>query len=209
MRRWGFAYPGDNLGGAGAHWAGVCYRFNETEFRLRSHYTEKYGAAIMEGLTSQDWPVTYGDLEPHYERYEALAGISGNAGNVNGQTAPDANPFDAPRKKNYPNPPMKVPFAAALFGEAAARLGYHSYIQPSALVTRPYTNSEGLKHELLLLLRLLRAPRLRAFRQGITQYLHPARGPEAANLRTAHQRSCPAHRADAGQEARDWRHLCR
>ena len=145
MRRWGFAYPGDNLGGAGAHWAGVCYRFNESEFRLRSHYTEKYGAGIMEGLTSQDWPVSYNDLETFYERFEALAGISGNAGNVEGQpNAPDANPFDAPRKKNYPNPPMKVPFAAALFGEAAAKMGYHPYIQPSALVTRPYTNSEGL-----------------------------------------------------------------
>ncbi|EFH11319.1 GMC family oxidoreductase [Pseudoroseomonas cervicalis] len=144
MRRWGFAYPGTHLGGAGAHWAGVCYRFDEVEFRLRSHYTEKYGAGILEGLTSQDWPVTYADLEPHYERFEALAGISGRAGNVNGQTPPDANPFDPPRRKDYPNPPMKVPFAAALFGEAAARMGYHPYIQPSALVTRPYTNSEGL-----------------------------------------------------------------
>jgi gluconate 2-dehydrogenase alpha chain len=39
---------------------------------------------------------------------------------------------------------MRVPHAPALFGEAAAKLGYHPYIQPSALSTRPYVNSEGL-----------------------------------------------------------------
>ncbi|MCQ4159649.1 GMC family oxidoreductase [Roseomonas sp. GC11] len=145
MRSFTFAYPGDKLGGAGAHWAGVTYRFDEVEFRLRSHYTQKYGASILEGLTSQDWPVSYSDLEPYYEKFERLAGTSGKAGNLRGQKIVGGNPFEAPRQSEYPNPPMKVPFAAALFGESAANLGLHPFIQPASLVTRPYVNSEGLQ----------------------------------------------------------------
>ena len=32
----------------------------------------------------QDWPVSYDDLEPYYDRFEKLCGTSGKAGNLNG-----------------------------------------------------------------------------------------------------------------------------
>jgi gluconate 2-dehydrogenase alpha chain len=146
MRRWQFAFPANHLGGAGAHWSGAYYRFDPAEFRLRSHYTQRYGAGIFEeGITAQDWPLSYDELEPYYDRFDYLIGASGYAGNLGRKLQPGGNPFEPWRSRPYPNPPMKVPYASALFGEAAAKLGYHPYIQPSALATRPYTNSEGLQ----------------------------------------------------------------
>ncbi|MBY4897913.1 GMC family oxidoreductase [Cupriavidus sp. AU9028] len=145
MRRWQFAYPGTHLGGAGNHWSGAYYRFDPTDFKLRSHYSKRYGEKIFDpDLTAQDWPLGYDELEPYYDRFDYLIGASGYAGNLKGKLQPGGNPFEPWRSRPYPNPPMKVPFASALFGEAAAKLGYHPYIQPSALSTRPYVNSEGL-----------------------------------------------------------------
>lgn len=145
MRRWQFAYPGTHLGGAGNHWSGAYYRFDPVDFKLRSHHEKRYGKAIFASdITAQDWPITYDELEPYYDRFDYLIGASGYAGNLKGKVQPGGNPFEPWRSRPYPNPPMKVPFASALFGEAAASLGYHPYIQPSALSTRPYTNTEGL-----------------------------------------------------------------
>ncbi len=145
MRRWQFAYPGTHLGGSGNHWSGAYYRFDPTDFKLRSHYERRYGKGIFAAdLTAQDWPLSYDELEPYYDRFDHLIGASGYAGNLKGKIQPGGNPFEPWRSRPYPNPPMKVAHASALFGEAAAKLGYHPYIQPSALSTRPYTNTEGL-----------------------------------------------------------------
>lgn len=145
MRRWQFAYPGTHLGGSGNHWSGAYYRFDPTDFKLRSHYERRYGKGIFAAdLTAQDWPLSYDELEPYYDRFDYLIGASGYAGNLKGKVQPGGNPFEPWRSRPYPNPPMKVAHASALFGEAAAKLGYHPYIQPSALSTRPYVNTEGL-----------------------------------------------------------------
>jgi gluconate 2-dehydrogenase alpha chain len=146
VRRLQFANPGNHLGGAGAHWSGAYYRFDPVEFKLRSHYTKRYGAGIFsDDITAQDWPLTYDELEPYFDRFDRLVGASGLAGNLKGVIQSGGNPFEPWRSNPYPNPPMKVPHASALFGEAAAKLGYHPYVQPSALSTRPYVNSEGLQ----------------------------------------------------------------
>lgn len=145
MRRMGAFLPGTGLGGAGVHWSGAYYRYDEEEWQLRSNYTKKYGAGIFdEELTAQDWPLGYADLEPHYDRFEYLCGISGRGGNIDGVKQPGGNPFEAPRKRDYPNPPMKVAHASAIFSKAAYEMGYHPFIQASANLSRPYTNTEGI-----------------------------------------------------------------
>ena len=71
-------------------------------------------------------------------------GVCGKAGNIKGQIQPGGNPFEAPRAREYPNPPMKETYFGALFRKGAERLGYHPYPQPSANMSRPYSNPEGL-----------------------------------------------------------------
>jgi choline dehydrogenase-like flavoprotein len=66
-------------------------------------------------LTIQDWGVTYDELEPHYDRFEYLCGVSGKAGNIKGTIQPGGNPFEAPRAREYPTPPMKEPYSERYF----------------------------------------------------------------------------------------------
>jgi gluconate 2-dehydrogenase alpha chain len=145
VRQWGSFRPGTGVGGAGVHWTGISWRFDTNYFRLRSHYTERYGAnAIPDYMTITDLPLTYEELEPFYDRYEYLAGISGKAGNLKGAIQAGGNPFEAPRARDYPCPPLDMPYAGAVFGEAAQSLGYHPFPIPSANVSRAYTNPIGV-----------------------------------------------------------------
>lgn len=145
VRALGSFLPGTDLGGAGVHWNGQTWRFLPSDFRVRSHTLERYGAnAIPDELTLQDWPVTYEDLEPHYDRFEYLLGIGGKAGNLNGQIQQGGNPFEGARKRDFPNPPTEPAYAGALFANAARELGYTPFQVPSANMTRAYTNPEGL-----------------------------------------------------------------
>src|SRR6202163_125835 len=47
MRKWDIPPVGDGLGGAGAHWNGVTWRFLPSEFVLRSHLSARYGAKAI------------------------------------------------------------------------------------------------------------------------------------------------------------------
>ena len=148
MRQLGSFLPGTDLGGAGVHWNGQSWRFQEADFQLRSHVEQRYGKNFMAPeLTIQDWGLTYAELEPCYDRFEYLLGVCGQAGNVKGQIRPGGNPLEAPRARDYPNPPTKPAYLGALFAQAAMDLGYSPFQVPSSNMTRPYTNPEGVRLE--------------------------------------------------------------
>lgn len=145
LRRLEGFLPGTGLGGSAVHWNGQTWRFQESDYRMRSLTEERYGPKFLPAdATVQDWGVTYRDLEPSYDRFEHLLGICGKAGNLRGQKIAGGNVFEDPRSREYPNPPMKEPYGAALFRKAAAALGYHPFPSPSANMSRPYTNPEGI-----------------------------------------------------------------
>jgi gluconate 2-dehydrogenase alpha chain len=145
MRSWGSFHPGNGTGGAGNHWAGITFRFQPEDFRLRSHLTEKYGAsAIPEELALQDWGTDWAEMEPHYTAFDRIAGLSGKAGNLKGQIQNGGNPFEGPRSEEYPTRPLRQPYGPTLFAEAARNLGYKPFPVPSALISEPYTNSLGV-----------------------------------------------------------------
>jgi gluconate 2-dehydrogenase alpha chain len=145
MRRLQGFLPGTGLGGSAVHWNGQSFRFMDHDFRMHSITLERYGKDFMpQDLTIQDWGVTSVDLEPYLDRFEYLLGVSGKAGNVKGKIIEGGNPFEDPRSRDYPTPPMKEPYGSALFRKAAASLGYHPYPQPSSNLSQPYTNPEGM-----------------------------------------------------------------
>lgn len=145
MRRIQSFLPGSGLGGSMVHWNGQTWRFQDTDFRMATRHRERYGANFLPaGTQVQDWGVSAQDMEPYYDRFEYLLGICGRAGNVKGRKIEGGNIFEDPRERDYPNPPMKTPYGAELFRRAAARLGYHPFPQPSANMSRPYTNPEGI-----------------------------------------------------------------
>src|ERR687893_247519 len=63
--------PSLGAGGGTIHWGGACWRFRETEFRMKSEIEERLGKdALPEGHTLVDWPISYADMEPYYDKTE-------------------------------------------------------------------------------------------------------------------------------------------
>ena len=144
MRRLGSFLPAEGLGGAGVHWNGHTWRWTDMEFKVRTLYEERYGKSfIPEDMTIQDWGITYAEIEPYYDRFERTAGVSGKAGNLQGKIQPGGNPFEGPRSREYPLPPLNRSLAADLFEAAAKDAGYHPFPRPTANASRAYTNPDG------------------------------------------------------------------
>ena len=145
IRRLGSFLPGTDLGGAGAHWNGMTWRWLPSDHKLRTHLTERYGKnAIPAEMTIEDFPVSYDELEPYYDKFEKLCGVSGKAGNLRGTKIDGGNVFEGPRQNEYPNPPLFRSMAGTIMDEASRSLGYHPFPSPSSNMSQTYTNPEGL-----------------------------------------------------------------
>src|SRR2546425_183666 len=80
MRELGSFLPGEGVGGAAVHWGGLTWRFLPWDFETRSRTIARYGQdQLAADCTSQDWGITYAELEPSFDRFEYLYGISGKA----------------------------------------------------------------------------------------------------------------------------------
>lgn len=110
------------VGGSSVHFTANFWRFHEIDFIERSKVGDIPGAALA------DWPITYADLEPYYTKVEWEIGVSGLAG---------ASPFDPPRSKPYPMPPLPVKGNGVVFERAARKLGYHPFPAPMAILSQP------------------------------------------------------------------------
>ncbi|MDZ5695705.1 GMC family oxidoreductase [Chelativorans sp. M5D2P16] len=58
------------VGGTTTHWAGASLRFQEHEFKPRTHYSAVDGANLI------DWPITLADLAPYYAKAEDKMGVT-------------------------------------------------------------------------------------------------------------------------------------
>ena len=146
MRQLGSFLPGEGVGGAGTHWNGHTWRWTDIEFKVRSIYEQRYGKSyIPEDMTIQDWGISYAELEPYYDKFEYVAGISGKAGNLKGSTVAGGNPFEGPRSREYPLPPLNTGLAGELFTDAAKGLGYAPFPRPTANASQAYTNPDGAR----------------------------------------------------------------
>ena len=119
------------VGGASLHYTANFWRFHEIDFIERS----VLGAIAGTGFA--DWPITYADLEPYYTKVEWEIGVSGLAG---------ASPFDPPRTKPYPMPPLPVKSSGVLFERGARKLGLHPFPAPMAINSQPYRGRPACVH---------------------------------------------------------------
>ncbi|HLH48259.1 MAG TPA: GMC family oxidoreductase [Roseiarcus sp.] len=146
IRTWGAFMPPNGVGGGGVHWNAETWRFLPSDFVLKTHLTQRYGASFLPpDMTIQDWGVTYDELVSYYDRFEYFCGTSGAAGNLKGKIQEGGNPFEGPRSRPYPNPPQDQPFSHTLFAKAARDLGYKPFPQPSGNLSRPYVNPLGVR----------------------------------------------------------------
>ena len=125
--------PSNNVGGGLMIWTGSATRFMPDDFKVYTNEVlggvAKRARADLSGYDIADWPIGYDDLEPYYERFEWEMGVSGDGA---------ANPFEGPRRRGYPLPPLRPSTRTKLFGEACSRLGYHAYETPQGILSQPY-----------------------------------------------------------------------
>jgi gluconate 2-dehydrogenase alpha chain len=136
--------PGEGVGGAGSHWNGTTWRWSEYDPILRTRYESRYGkSAIPKDMPLQDWGTTYRELEPYHDLFEKLFGLSGKAGNIAGDLQAGGNPFEAPRRDEYPQRPLEITEAGIMFAKAGEALGYKPFPGPAANSSGAYSNPDG------------------------------------------------------------------
>jgi len=109
------------VGGSSVHFTANFWRFRAVDFKERSLL------GPIAGTNFADWPITYDELEPYYTKVDWEIGISGAPG-----------PFDAPRSKPFPMPPMPIKSSGVLMERGAKKLGLHAQPEPHAILSQAH-----------------------------------------------------------------------
>ena len=115
------------VGGGTLSYGAMAWRYMPQDFRMRSTYGAPAGSSL------EDWPISYDDLEPYYEKAEYEIGISGDD---------SGNPFHGPRRRPLPMPPLPPNREFQILEPAAKRLGLHPFPISMARNSVPY-NGRG------------------------------------------------------------------
>ncbi len=202
--------PGNGVGGAGVHWNGQTWRFLPTDFDVRSHLEERYGKdALPSDMTIQDWPLSYDEIEPYYDRFEKLCGTSGKAGNIKGVKQPGGNPFEGWRSSEYPTPPLKQGLGADPVRRSGAQDRTHAVSAAGIEFERGLYQSARHEARPMHLLRLLRTFRLRQLFQGKPADLRAAGAAALSEFQRADRIRGDEDQSGFDRQARHRRDLCR
>jgi gluconate 2-dehydrogenase alpha chain len=132
------------VGGTTLHYWAQSWRLNPWDFRVVTETARRYGGSrIPTGSTVEDWPLTYDELEPYYERVEREIGVSGQAGNVRGEINASGNKFEGARSAEFPMPPLRWTAFNERMAEAARSQGWHPFPGPAAINTERYQDRRG------------------------------------------------------------------
>jgi len=107
---------GRGVGGSMVHYAGYCPRFHPSDFHTHS----------LDGV-GVDWPITYDDLRPHYERVERELPVAG-------QNWPWGHPH------RYPFSPHPISQQGATLMTGARKLGIEMRVGPVGIVNGTFGN---------------------------------------------------------------------
>ena len=112
------------VGGSTLHFTGEAHRLHADSMRMDS----RFGVAA-------DWPLSYAELEPYYERAEALVGVAGPA---------DGRPRG--RRGAYPLPPHGRSHACAPLVAAGDKLGLRWEDNALAVLSQPFDGRPGCNY---------------------------------------------------------------
>jgi len=115
------------VGGGTLSYGAQAWRYMPQDFRMRSIYGAPSGSSL------EDWPISYDDLEPFYEKAEYEIGVSGDFAGT---------PYLGPRRRDLPMPPLPPNREFGILEPAARRLGLHPFHLPMLRNSIPY-NGRG------------------------------------------------------------------
>jgi choline dehydrogenase-like flavoprotein len=111
------------VGGGTRVYGAQAWRFMPQDFRMASLY------GVPEGSSLANWPITYDDLAPYYERAEWEIGVCGDASQMQHLPAYD---------KPYPMPPMPLNLQGQTLRRGAAALGWKTNPVPLLINSTEY-----------------------------------------------------------------------
>ena len=117
------------VGGSSVHFTANYWRFRPIDFRERSVL------GPISGTGFADWPITYDDLEPYYTKVDWEVGVSGAPG-----------PYDPPRSRPFPMPPLPVKSSGVLFERGARAIGLSPQPAPMAILSRSHNGRPACRH---------------------------------------------------------------
>ncbi len=117
------------VGGGSVMFTSNYWRFKPIDFNEASAMGTVPGTGLV------DWPITYEELEPYYTKAEWDLGVSGTPG-----------PFDPPRSRGYPTPPLPVKSGGVVFERGARALGLNPQPAPMAIISQAYKGRPGCLH---------------------------------------------------------------
>lgn len=128
---WSF-WNGSMVGGSSNLMSGYFHRMKPNDFKLKSVFGEIEGANVV------DWPISYDELEPYYEKVERVVGVSGVV---------KKHKFLEPRSTSkFPYIPLEVSGVTNWFDKACEKLGFESIPTPRAVLPHNTLNRNGCSY---------------------------------------------------------------
>ncbi|MEM7534476.1 MAG: GMC family oxidoreductase [Chloroflexota bacterium] len=126
----------NGVGGSIVHYGAWLRRFHPHHFAQRTYVNERWGEDVLpEACTLADWPISYADLEPYYNRLDHLVGVSGT----------ETVPF-IPRSQPHPLPPLRPFRMGEAFAKATNELGLNPYPVPVGMNSIPYDGRPAITY---------------------------------------------------------------
>jgi len=125
---WNF-WNGSMVGGSSNLMSGYFHRMKPNDFQLRSSYGKIRGANVV------DWPISYEDLEPYYDKVERVVGVSGRV---------VEHKYQEPRSsKEFPYKMLEVNGVTQWFDKACEEMDYVSIPTPRAVLSEDALERKG------------------------------------------------------------------
>lgn len=115
-------WKGSLIGGSSNFMSGYFHRMKPKDFTPKTSYEEVPDSNIV------DWPISYEDLEPYYDKVEKIVGISGKVVKHEFQ--------EARSSKDFPFPPLAENKIVDWLDKGAENLAYKLVPIPRAILSR-------------------------------------------------------------------------
>ena len=125
---WSF-WNGSMVGGSSNLMSGYFHRLKPNDFKLKSVY------GVIKGANVVDWPISYEELEPYYDKVEKVVGVSGKI--------VKHKHLEPRSSEDLPYPELQTNGAVQWFDRTCKALGYEAIPTPRAILSQNALGRNG------------------------------------------------------------------